>query len=160
MKGGIGGGMGGGGGDVITFVGTCRALREPIVHAAAYVGGEWGGGDVITFVGRRRALREPIVHAAAHVGGGGREGGGGCKYVCCRVTMHLDYVLLLKVEGHFLLCRTFTQAAKGNPCRNWYINARANIYIYIYLYLYMYTSINILWPIRMSILNMGSLPVS
>ena len=70
--GGDGGVEGGdwGGGDVITFVGTRRALREPIVHAAAHVGGKWGGGDVIAFAGMRRALREPIVHAAAHVGGG------------------------------------------------------------------------------------------
>ena len=62
---------------VVTFVGMRRALREPIVHAAAHVGGvggggagEWGGGDVITFVGMRRALHEPIVPAAAHVGVG------------------------------------------------------------------------------------------
>ena len=33
------------------------------------------GGDAITFVSMRRALREPIVHAAAYVGGGGGEGG-------------------------------------------------------------------------------------
>ena len=43
--------------------------------------------------------------------------------------MHLDYVLLLKVERHFLLCRGFAQVAKGNLCRNWYLNACVYIYI-------------------------------
>ena len=83
VEGGDGGVEGGiGGGDVITFVGMRCALREPIVHAAAHVrvGGGWGAYAV---------LYVSLVHAAAHVGGGGR---GGCKYVRCRVTMHLDYV--------------------------------------------------------------------
>ena len=30
-----------------------------------------------------------------------------------------------------LLCRGFTQVAKGNPCRNLYMNACVYVYIYI-----------------------------
>ena len=92
-----------------------------------------GGGEM---VGVCRALCEPIVHAAAHVGGG-------CKYVRCHVTMHLDYVLLLKAEGHFLLCRGFTQVAKGNPCRNWYINACVYIYICVNKHSVAYQDVDI-----------------
>ena len=96
-----------GGGDVITFIGTRRALREPIVQ------------DVITFVGIRRALREPTVHAAAHVlGGGGRKGG----MLICSLPCHDAFGLRFAFESGmaFSVVQRVHNSSKRKPLQEWF----------------------------------------
>ena len=126
LKGGIlgGGGWGGCGCSYVRrlYVSPSYTQQRTWVGGGGGMGG-WGCNYVVLYV-------SPSYTQQRTCGGGGR---GGCKYVRCRVTMHLDYAFLLKVEGHFLLRRGFTQVAKGDPCRNWYINARVCVCIYIYM---------------------------
>ena len=105
-----------GGGDVTTFVGTRRALREPVVHAAAHVGAEWRVGDLITFVGMRRALHEPSVHAGS---------------LPCHDAFRLCFAF--ESGGAFSVAQRVHTSSKRKPLQE---------LIYKHMYIYIYICVN------------------